>query len=95
MRIIVALSLLALAACEQGVSSAPTSAEAARADAAAQFPGVDVDGIVACVRANATEDELVLLSQGGAIGTQTTQSIMARASTQQCLRDSNVGLEEA
>lgn len=95
MRVLFIVPFLALAACDATTSSTPSAGADARATAAAQFPGVNVEAIAKCVRDNATEDELVLLGQGGAIGTQTTQSIMARPATVQCLRDNDVGLEEA
>ena len=95
MRALLIVPFLALAACDATTSGSGSQGQDARTAAAQQFPGVNVAAIAQCVRDNATEDELVLLGQGGAIGTQTTQSIMARPDTVQCLRDNNVGLEEA
>ena len=97
MRLFLILPVLVLAACASTSNDVqvPSSEASARATAAEQFPGVNVDAIAACVRGNATDAELVLLAQGGAIATQTTQSIIARPAAVQCLRDSNTGLQEA
>lgn len=95
MRVLLIVPFLALTACDTAAtSSTPSAGQDARAAAAAQFPGVNVEAIARCVRDNATADELVLLGQGGAIGTQTTQVILARPTTIQCMRDNDVGLEE-
>ncbi len=85
---------IALAACA-GTETAPPVEPSPLEQAAEAFPGVDVQGIANCVRANATEDELVLLAQGGDLAQTTTRQIMQKPETGQCLVDSGIQLPRA
>ena len=85
---------VALAACA-GPETVPTAAGDPLEIAAAEFPGVDVEGIAKCVRANATEAELVLLAQGGDLAQTTTRQILQRPETGACLVASDVNLAAA
>ena len=94
MRTALLLLPLGLMACA-GPETVPTANQDPLAVAAREFPGVDVQGIATCVRENATEDELVLLAQGGDLAQQTTRQILQRPETGQCLAASDVALPTA
>lgn len=79
-----------LAACTGGATPQPNTPATA-----ADFPDVNVQAIADCVRANANEDELALLNQGGAQAEAATMQILRKPSTGQCLSESDTGLERA
>jgi hypothetical protein len=80
---------LALAAC-----AAPEASDS-QVDAAERFADVDIEGIAKCVRANATEGELLLLDAGGAIAQEATRAILQRPATGDCIIAADVNLPRA
>ena len=80
---------LALTACAQ-----PQTSDS-QADAAEQFADVDIEGIAKCVRANATEGELILLDAGGAVAQEATRAILQRPETGDCIIAADVNLPRA
>jgi hypothetical protein len=86
---------LILAACTATAPSDPTTSAAeseARQVVVREFPGVDVDGLAKCVRANADEDQLAALSLGGMLAQEATAAILSKPETAECVRDNDIRL---
>lgn len=94
-RSLLILGGLILAACTGATTSDPTEQAAeseARQVVAREFPGVDVDGLADCVRANADEDQLAALSLGGMLAQEATAAILSKPETAECVRDNDIRL---
>lgn len=89
------IAALFLAGCTGATTTDPTTQAAeseARQVVAREFPGVDVDGLADCVRANADEDQLAALSLGGMLAQEATAAILAKPETAECVRDNDIRL---
>ena len=97
MRIALPLIVAALlAACAPAVPPSETLPPAApSADAAAQFPGLDVNATAACVKENATEGELAIMARGDARSQAVTAEVLGRPATLACLQRAGVQLPGA
>jgi hypothetical protein len=94
MRIAILLVGLSLAACASALPPTETLPPAAptAADPAALFPGVDVNATAACVRENATEGELAIMSLGDQRSQTVTAEVLGRPATIACLDRAGVQL---
>jgi hypothetical protein len=95
MRIALALLMMAaLAACAPAVPPAEVLPPAMppAADAAAAFPGLDVNATAACVKENATEGELAIMALGDQRSQAVTAEVLGRPATLACLNRAGVQL---
>lgn len=94
-RVLALSSLVILAACAESTATDETGQMAedeARAVAATEFPGVDIDGLATCVRDNATAEELDALSLGGTLAQEATAAVLQRPEAQACVTDNDIRL---
>jgi hypothetical protein len=94
MRNVILFTLLALAACAPVATIEPLPPAAPAAPTAA-FPGVDVNATAACVRENATEGELAIMSLGDQRSQDVTAQVLQRPATLACLNRAGVQLPGA
>lgn len=86
-------ALIALAACGGDVASdrtAAVSAENAAARDAAQAGRFDNPEALACLRANASDEEWSAIQREDAEGEASLQAVIDRESTARCFNDNNV-----
>ena len=94
-RLTVPFAVLLLAACTEepvGEQQPPLAKEDAQAIAALNFPQTDIEALGACVRANASPDELGAMAQGGDVAKSVTAEILQRPGTTQCIADNQIEL---
>lgn len=95
MRFAVIPLVLSIAACAEtgtGDETARMAEDEARQVAAARYPGVDIDGLADCVRANATATELEAMALGGVLASEATAEVLKRPQTAQCIEDNDIEL---
>lgn len=92
MRLLMCFALLFVSACGDTPSarSAAISAENAAAREAAQAGRIDNPEALACVRANASEDEWAIIAAQDSAAEAMLQTVLDREGTVRCFQQNNV-----